>query len=75
MSPPRRPETVAEESAEEPVTESEPGHEQGEQLSPLGLKLGQLGHGRPRWQQKESRQRVVVSEGAIRVGSAPASER
>ncbi|KAL1951070.1 hypothetical protein VTO73DRAFT_219 [Trametes versicolor] len=71
MSPPRRPETVAEESAEEPVTESEPGHEQGEQLSPLGLKLGQLGHGRPRWQQRESRQRVAVSEGAIRMGAAP----
>ncbi|KAI0673813.1 hypothetical protein C8Q78DRAFT_1076784 [Trametes maxima] len=75
LSPPPRPETVEEEAgsgaeveaeAEPDVVEAEVG-EEGGRLSALGLKLGQLGHGRPprRTQQRESRQRVAVSEGTI----------
>ncbi|KAI0354640.1 hypothetical protein OH77DRAFT_474646 [Trametes cingulata] len=81
LSPPRRPETVAEESAEDcehvspaaAVAEREVGvgEGEGEHLSALGLKLGQLGHGRPKWQQRQSRQRVAVSEGAVAASTAP----
>ncbi|KAH9849193.1 hypothetical protein C2E23DRAFT_392807 [Lenzites betulinus] len=62
LSPPLQPETVAEEIAEEP--HPPPAEEEGA-LSALELGLGQLGHGRPRRQQRESRQRVAVSESAI----------
>ncbi|KAI0368892.1 hypothetical protein BV20DRAFT_1036816 [Pilatotrama ljubarskyi] len=80
LSPPRRPETVAEESAEDSELvlqlegevsrerRSDLTREEGAgdgDLSALGLKLGQLGHGRPRWQQRQSRQRVAVSESAV----------
>ncbi|KAI0640103.1 hypothetical protein C8Q77DRAFT_1214425 [Trametes polyzona] len=84
LSPPRRPETVAEESADEqplsPTLDSESAPSpqsalglEGTELSPLGLKLGQLGHGRPKWLQREGRHRVAVSESAIQRAESAAS--
>ncbi|KAI0652537.1 hypothetical protein C8Q79DRAFT_1005722 [Trametes meyenii] len=70
LSPPPRPETVEEETGSGAEAEAEVDavevEEEGGRLSALGLKLGQLGRGRPpRRAHRESRQRVAVSEGAI----------
>ncbi|KAI9060486.1 hypothetical protein FKP32DRAFT_1678813 [Trametes sanguinea] len=71
LSPPpaRRPETVAEESAEEDGEQ----RDREERLSELGLKLGQLGLGRAPGRQ-QARHRVAVSEGALGVAGISGSE-